>query len=235
MPGLEIKGYRQSSLLEWPGLIVDSIFLAGCDFRCPYCHNPDLVALDKVDSYDINDVLAEIDKRAKSKWLDGVSITGGEPAMSSRLPEFLKIIKDMGLKTKIDTNGSFPDIIQQLIDEQLIDYIAMDVKATAEKYHLAAGLKKVDMKKIKKTIEIIINSDIDHEFRTTVVPTIVDVEKDIPKIAKMIKGAKRYYLQQFRPIRCLDKEFEKLVPYNLGLLEEAVEKVKSKFEVCELR
>ncbi|MHA1243058.1 MAG: anaerobic ribonucleoside-triphosphate reductase activating protein [Candidatus Heimdallarchaeota archaeon] len=234
MPELEIKGYRQSSLLEWPGLIVDSIFLAGCNFRCPYCHNPDLVALDIVDSYDINEVLAEIEKRAKTKWLDGVSITGGEPAMSKRLPEFLKITKEMGLKAKIDTNGSFPGVVQKLIDEELIDYIAMDVKATPEKYHLAAG-KKVDIKSIKKTIAIIIDSGIDHEFRTTVVPGIVDVEKDISKIAKMIKGAKRYYLQQFRPIRCLDKEFEKLVPYNLGLLEEAVEKIKSKFEVCEVR
>ena len=110
----------------------------------------------------------------------------------------------------------------------------MDVKAIPENYHLAAG-KKVDMKPIKKTIAIIIESGIEHEFRTTVVPTIVDVEKDIPKIAKMLKGAKRYYLQQFRPIRCLDKEFEKLVPYNLGLLEDAVEKIKSKFEVCEVR
>ncbi|MHA1186419.1 MAG: anaerobic ribonucleoside-triphosphate reductase activating protein [Candidatus Heimdallarchaeota archaeon] len=234
MPELEIKGYRQSSLLEWPGLIVDSIFLAGCNFRCPYCHNPDLVALDIVDSYDINEVLAEIEKRAKTKWLDGVSITGGEPAMSKRLPEFLKITKEMGLKTKIDTNGSFPGVVQKLIDEELIDYVAMDVKAAPEKYHLAAG-KKVDIKSIKKTIAIIIDSGIDHEFRTTVVPGIVDVEKDISKIAKMIKGAKRYYLQQFRPIRCLDKEFEKLVPYNLGLLEEAVEKIKSKFEVCEVR
>jgi len=234
LPELEIKGYRQSSLLEWPGLIVDSIFLAGCNFRCPYCHNPDLVALDIVDSYDINEVLAEIEKRAKTKWLDGVSITGGEPAMSKRLPEFLKITKEMGLKAKIDTNGSFPGVVQKLIDEELIDYIAMDVKAVPEKYHLAAG-KKVDIKSIRKTIAIIIDSGIDHEFRTTVVPGIVDVEKDISKIAKMIKGAKRYYLQQFRPIRCLDKEFEKLVPYNLGLLEEAVEKIKSKFEVCKVR
>jgi len=234
LAGLEIKGYRQSSLLEWPGLIVDSIFVAGCDFRCPYCHNPDLVALDVVESYDINEVLAEIEKRAKTKWLDGVSITGGEPAMSKRLPEFLKIIKDMGLKTKIDTNGSFPGVVQKLIDEELIDYIAMDVKAIPEKYHLAAR-KKVDMKSIKKTIAIIINSGIDHEFRTTVVPTIVDVESDISKIAKMIKGAKRYYLQQFRPVRCYDKEFEKLVPYDLGLLELAVEKIKSKFDFCEVR
>ncbi|MHA1127104.1 MAG: anaerobic ribonucleoside-triphosphate reductase activating protein [Candidatus Heimdallarchaeota archaeon] len=234
MAGLEIKGYRQSSLLEWPGLIADSIFLAGCNFRCPYCHNPDLVALDIVESYDINEVLAELEKRAKTKWLDGVSVTGGEPTMSKRLPEFLKIIKGMGLKAKIDTNGSFPDVVQKLIDEELISYIAMDIKAIPEKYHLAAG-KKVDIKPIKKTIAIIINSGIDHEFRTTVVPTIVDVENDISKIAKMIKGAKRYYLQQFRPVRCYDKEFEKLVPYNLGLLEEAVEKIKTKFEVCEVR
>lgn len=234
MPGLEIKGYKQTSLIEWPGLIVDSIFLAGCDFRCPFCHNPDLVFLDKVESYDTDEVLSEIHKRVKGKWLDGVSITGGEPSLSKRLLEFLKILKDWGLKTKIDTNGNHPEAIKRILDEKLLDYIAMDVKAVPSKYHLAAG-KKVDIKKIKKTIDIIINSGLEHEFRTTVVPTIVDPKKDIPEIAKMIKGAKRYYIQQFRPLKCLDKEFEKLKPYSLHLLEDACKKVKEQFEVCEVR
>ncbi len=234
LPGLEIKGYKQGSLIEWPGLVVDSIFLAGCDFRCPYCHNPDLITLNKVESYDVNMVLAEIDKRAKSKWLDGVSITGGEPLLSKRLPEFLKILKDMGLKTKFDTNGNHPEALKKIIEEKLVDYIAMDVKAVPKKYHLAAG-KKVDMKPIKETIKIIISSGIEHEFRTTVAPTIVDPEEDIPIIAEMIKGAKRYYIQQFRPLRCLDKEFEKMKPYSLTLLENAWKKVKSNFEVCEIR
>ncbi len=234
MPKLEIKGYKQGSLIEWSGLVVDSIFLAGCDFRCPYCHNPDLVFTDKVESYDVNEVLAEIVKRAKSKWLDGVSITGGEPTLSKRLPDFLRIIKNMGLKTKFDTNGNHPDVVKKMIEENLVDYIAMDVKATPEKYHLATG-KKVDMKPIKETIKIIINSGLDHEFRTTVAPTIVDPIKDIPKIATMIKGAKRFYIQQFRPLRCLDKKFEKMEPYTLAVLEKAWNKVKDKFEVCEIR
>ena len=234
MVGLEIKGYKQGSIIEWSGLVVDSIFLAGCDFRCPFCHNPDLITLNAVESMDINDILAEIDRRAKSKWLDGVSITGGEPVLSKRLPEFLKIIKDMGLKTKIDTNGNHPEAVKKLLDEKLLDYIAMDVKATPEKYHLAAG-KKVDVSNIQKTIKLIINSGIEYEFRTTVVPTIVDPEKDLPIIAEMIKGANRFYIQQFRPLRCLDKEFEKLEPYLLGVLEDACEKIKSNFEVCEVR
>jgi pyruvate formate lyase activating enzyme len=234
MSKLEIKGYKQGSLIEWPGLIVDSIYLAGCDFRCPYCHNPDLIDFDTVESYDVNIVLEEIDKRAKSQWLDGVSITGGEPALSKRLPDFLRILKNMGLKTKIDTNGNHPEIIKKIIDDGLLDYIAMDVKAIPEKYELAAK-RKVDMKKIKKTIKIIIESGLDHEFRTTVAPTIVDPIEDIPKIAQMIKGAKRFYIQQFRPIRCLDKEFEKLEPYKLSVIEKAWAKVKDKFEVCEIR
>ncbi len=234
MPDLEIKGYRQSSLIEWPGLLVDSIFLAGCDFRCGYCHNPDLITVDKVESYDVNEVLAEIDNRAKTKWLDGISITGGEPTLSKRLPEFLGILKKMGLKTKIDTNGHHPAVVKRLLDEELLDYIAMDVKATPEKYPLAVNIK-VDLKKIRKTISLIINSGIEHEFRTTVVPTIVEPETDIPIIAEMITGAKRYYLQQFRPIRCLDKKFESLEPYSLTRLEAAWKKVKDKFEVCEIR
>jgi len=234
LPELEIKGYRQSSLIEWPGLLVDSIFLAGCDFRCGYCHNPDLITIDKVESYDVNEVLAEIDRRAKTKWLDGVSITGGEPTLSKRLPEFLGILKGMGLKTKIDTNGHHPRVVKKLFDEGLLDYIAMDVKATPEKYPLAANIK-VDIKKIQQTISLIIDSGVEHEFRTTVVPTIVEPETDIPIIAEMIAGAKRYYLQQFRPLRCLDKKFEALEPYSLSRLEAAWKKVKDKFEVCEIR
>ncbi|NHJ49507.1 MAG: anaerobic ribonucleoside-triphosphate reductase activating protein [Asgard group archaeon] len=234
MPGLEIKGYKQGSMIEWPGLIVDSIFLAGCDFRCPYCHNPDLIDLNTVESYDINTILSEIDKRAKSKWLDGISITGGEPALNKRLPEFLRILKNMGLKTKIDTNGNHPDVIKELFEDNLLDYIAMDIKATPENYNKATK-RKVDMKKIKQTIKLIIESGIDHEFRTTVAPTIVDPVKDLPVIARMIKGAKRFYIQQFRPIRCLDKKFEKLEPYKLPVLEKAWSKIKDNFEVCEIR
>jgi pyruvate formate lyase activating enzyme len=234
LPELEIKGYKQGSMIEWPGMIVDIIFLAGCDFRCPYCHNLDLITINAVESYNVNDILEEIDRRVKSKWLDGVSITGGEPAMSSRLPEFLKILKDMGLKTKIDTNGSYPKVIRKLIDEKLIDYIAMDVKATAEKYDLASRIK-TPMKKLEETMKTIITSGIEHEFRTTVVPTIVDPEKDLPIIAKMIKGAKRYYIQQFRPLKCLDKEFEKIEPYSLTVLEKMCQKLQPLFEVCEVR
>ncbi|HUT79726.1 MAG TPA: anaerobic ribonucleoside-triphosphate reductase activating protein [Candidatus Bathyarchaeia archaeon] len=234
MPDLEIKGYRQGSLIEWSGLVVDSIFLAGCDFRCPYCHNPDLITLDKVESYDINIILEELDKRAKSKWLDGVSITGGEPALNKRLPEFLRILKNMGLKTKIDTNGNHPDVIKALLASGLLDYIAMDVKAIPEKYEIATR-KKVDINRIKETIKLIINSGIDHEFRTTVVPSIVDPEKDLPIIADMIKGAKRYYIQQFRPLRCLDESFEELTPYTLTELENAWTKIKDQFEICEIR
>ncbi len=234
MPGLEIKGYKQGSLIEWPGLIVDSIFLAGCDFRCPFCHNPDLIPLDKVESYDVNDILAELEKRVKTKWLDGVSITGGEPTISKRLPEFLALLKKIGLKTKIDTNGSHPEVLKKLFDEKLLDYIAMDVKAIPEKYNDAVRVK-VNMDKIRESIKLIINSGLDHEFRTTVVPTLVDPLKDISIIAEMIKGAKRFYLQQFRPLRCYDKEFEKLTPYTLTVLEEACTKVKDQFLICEVR
>jgi pyruvate formate lyase activating enzyme len=233
MPDLEIKGYKQGSLIEWPGLIVDSIFLAGCDFRCPYCHNPDLIELNTVESYDINTVLEEIDKRTKSKWLDGISITGGEPTLNKKLPKFLRILKNMGLKTKIDTNGNHPEVVKSLLDEGLLDYIAMDVKATPKKYKKATK-RTVDIKKIEKTIKIIIDSGIEHEFRLTVVPTIVDPE-DIPIIAKMVKGAKKFYLQQFRPLRCLDKKFEKLEPYKLPVLEEAWKKIKGQFKICEIR
>ncbi|MEA2071636.1 MAG: anaerobic ribonucleoside-triphosphate reductase activating protein [Asgard group archaeon] len=237
MVELEIKGYQQSSMIEWPGKLVDSIFLGGCNFRCPYCHNPDLVfteKTDKVDSYDVNEVLAEIDIRRETKWLDGVSITGGEPTMSTGLPKFLGILKDMGLVTKIDTNGSHPDVVKKLFDEELLDYIAMDVKAIPEKYPKATGVKP-PLKKIKQTISLIINSGINHEFRTTVAPTIVNPEEDLPIIAGMIKGAKRYYIQQFRPLKCLDPAFEKKYPYSLRRLEKVCEDINGQFEVCEVR
>ncbi|TFF85215.1 anaerobic ribonucleoside-triphosphate reductase activating protein [Candidatus Heimdallarchaeota archaeon] len=234
MVELEIKGYQQSSLIEWPGLLVDMIFLGGCNFRCPYCHNPDLLNPGQIESHDINDILAEIDTRKNTKWLDGISITGGEPTVSKKLPKFLGILQDFDLKTKIDTNGSNPQVVQKLLDEKLIDYIAMDVKAIPEKYDKAVGVK-APLDKINETIEIIINSGLDHEFRTTVAPTIVDPVNDIPIIAEMIQGAKRYYIQQFRPLKCLDKSFEKLKPYGLNLLEKAHKAVAPLFEVCEIR
>ncbi|MBD3189443.1 MAG: anaerobic ribonucleoside-triphosphate reductase activating protein [Candidatus Heimdallarchaeota archaeon] len=233
MPELEIKGYQQSSMIEWPGLLVDMIFLGGCNLRCPYCHNPDLIPANKVPSYDVNEILAELERRKETGWLDGVSITGGEPTLSKRLPEFLKILGDFGLKRKIDTNGTNPEVVQKILDEGLIEYIAMDVKAIPKSYEKAVG-RKVNFTKIRQTIDIIINSDIDHEFRTTVVPTIV-TPKDLLIIAEIIAGAKRYYIQEFRPLKCYDKSFETLKPYNRDILEKICEQLKSRFKVCKVR
>lgn len=220
-------------MIEWPGLLVDMIFLGGCNLRCPYCHNPDLIHPNKVPSYDVNEILNELERRTETGWLDGVSITGGEPTLSTRLSEFLKILGDLGLKRKIDTNGTNPKVVEKVLNEELIEYIAMDVKAIPKSYSKATG-RNVDFTKIKQSIDLIINSGIDHEFRTTVVPTIVNPE-DLLIIADLIDGAKRYYIQSFRPLKCYDKSFESLQPYKRGLLEDMCDQLQSRFDVCKVR
>lgn len=194
------RGWQKTSLNEWPGEICSVVFIAGCNFRCPFCYNRDLVLNpEKLPVIEEKEVLEHCQKN--KEFLDGVMITGGEPLIVSLevMTEFMRKIKKLGLKVGIETNGSNPEMLEFLIKNSLIDYIAMDVKAplSREKYNRLAG-EKVDLKKIKKSIKIIIDSGIDSEFRTTVVPGLLD-KNDILEIVKEIKGAKKYYLQKFQP------------------------------------
>jgi len=192
---MNLKGWVKSSFVDFPGRIAVVVFTAGCNFRCPYCHNSDLVLRPQdIPDIDPDEVLAFLAHR--SGLIDGLVITGGEPTLQNDLIEFSRSIAELGIAVKLDTNGSRPGVIERLLAEGLLDYIAMDIKATFARYSLATGVSS-DVCKIQESIELIRSSGIDYEFRTTVVPDII-LPGDIEIIAQGIAGAKRYVLQQFR-------------------------------------
>lgn len=208
-----IKGMQKTSLIDYPGKISSIIFTAGCDFRCPYCHNADLVLNpEKLPTIKESEVLEILESR--KKWIDGLSITGGEPCMQSDLPEFVRRVKELGLLVKLDTNGSMPGMLERMIKSGNLDYIAMDVKAplTKRAYKKASGVD-VDVDKIRKSIKLIIKSGLEHEFRTTVLPRLL-AKGDIVNIARSIKGGKRFYVQQFRAKKTLEPSFQKCKQFS---------------------
>lgn len=220
---MKIKGMIEASFLDWDGKIVTTLFVPKCNFRCPYCQNWELIEhpenFEEVDFERIKKFLL-----GHKGFIDGVCVTGGEPTIYEDLPEFIKKIRDMGFLVKLDTNGSKPGMIKKLIDEKLVDYIAMDMKASFEKYDTACGVK-VDVESIKRSIEIIMNSKIEYEFRTTAVPDITD-ESDIENIAASVKGAKKYVLQQFIPKNAMDEKLRNITPYEKDVFEKMMEKAK---------
>ena len=201
-----IGGLQKSSLIDFPQHICAVVFTQGCNFKCSYCHNPELIqAKCKMQNVKCNQNEVYNFLKNRIGKLDGVVITGGEPTLQKDLPEFIKKIKDMGFLVKLDTNGSNPDMLKKLIDENIIDYVAMDIKAPIEKYSQII-CSKINTKNILKSIEILKKSDIDFEFRTTVVKSQLEVT-DFEKIGEMIAGAKKYYLQKFVSTKILDKSF----------------------------
>ncbi len=204
------KGFVPTTMLDWEGKLALSLFVGGCNFRCPYCHNPDLV----LSPEEIMTVpWTEIEEHLKSRegWLEGVVVGGGEPTFHTELPYFLERIKDLSYEVKLDTNGTFPQLLQELINQGLVDYVAMDVKAGWSNYPRVVN-SIVDVEKVKKSVEILKQSSIEYEFRTTVVPGFVD-RKDIISIARELAGAHSYVLQQFSPRITLDESLKELAPY----------------------
>jgi pyruvate formate lyase activating enzyme len=215
-----IKGFIESSLIEWPGKISSIIFTAGCNFKCPFCHNPELVNLNKNDEDFIPEEFILKKLESKKKWIDGLVITGGEPTLQDDLIDFIKKVKSLGILVKLETNGSNPETIKKILDEKLADYVAMDIKTSlsSKKYNEAVGIK-ISLENILDTIDILMNSKIDYEFRTTLVPGIVEKE-DIISIAEKIQDAKKWILQNFRNINTLEKSFSEFKPYSLDEVEE---------------
>jgi len=189
-----IGGLIKFSLIDYPQKMSAVIFTQGCNFRCPYCHNPELVLPEKYNQPILEEDVIEFLKKRRTQ-LEGVVITGGEPTIQKGLPGFLRRIRNLGYLIKLDTNGSNPDLIRELIDKGLVNYIAMDVKAPLEKYHM---LTKADdsNKWIEESIDAIITSGIDHEFRTTLVDSLL-TQEDITQIKDLVKGTKNYRLQDF--------------------------------------
>jgi len=206
---VKIKGFQGTSLIDYPGKVAAIIFTGGCNFRCPFCHNPELVVGDLPD-IPLEKILSELERRRG--FIEAVSITGGEPFIFRDIHLFTEMIKERGFSVKIDTNGSFPERLKKVLDNESVDFVAMDVKSSFDNYPVAAGVK-VDVEKIAESIEMIKEWDGESEFRVTVVPKIVG-EDDIVKLASILKGSKKVVLQQFRNRVTLDPDFRKLYPYS---------------------
>lgn len=188
-------GFQKLTLLDYPGKVACTLFTKGCNFYCPFCHNALLVDMDRNEqSFSEEEVLSYLKKR--QGILEGVCITGGEPLIHSSLKDFIKEVKALGYSIKLDTNGSFPEKLAELVEEGLIDYVAMDIKNSFEKYALTSGCEKLSLDDIEKSIDFLMGGSIDYEFRTTVASEL-HTPQDIEKIALRIKGAKKYFLQNF--------------------------------------
>ncbi len=191
---MNISGFQKLTLLDFPGHTACTLFTPGCNMRCPFCHNTPLVTGTAEEHYDEEEIFSYLKKR--QGLLDGVAVTGGEPLLQKDIIPFIKRIKELGFAVKLDTNGSEPEKLRELIDGKLVDFIAMDIKNSKEKYSLTSGCE-VDYSKILKSIELIKSSLIPHEFRTTVVRELHERE-DIEKIARLLGRNEKYYLQQFK-------------------------------------
>ncbi len=231
---IEIGGIQKTTLIDYPGKIACTVFLISCNFRCPFCYSAEIVLPEKIKLQprtSLKDFFSFLGER--KGLLDGVVICGGEPTLQKELPALIKKIKKLGFAVKLDTNGSNPLMLKKLIKGKLLDYVAMDIKAPLDAYDKATGVK-IDLKKIKQSIDVIKKSGLDYEFRTTVVPTI-HTKEDIIQLAKDISPAKKFYLQSFRPEKTINPKFEKIKPYPSEFLVEIKRIVSPFFDICEIR
>lgn len=219
---MKIYGYTQLTLLDYPGKLASTVFVGGCNYRCPYCHNADLVTCSTNQPVIPEaSILRHILKRKNA--LEGVCITGGEPTIYKDLPQFIEKVKDIGLLVKLDTNGTNPAMVKYLHEQGLIDYVAMDIKSSPSGYAKAVGLGDISMSEVFETAEFLLRGTIDYEFRTTVVDGIHEAD-DFEKIGKWIGGAKRYFLQAYKRS---EKQFS-----SGGLETPSKEKMTQYLEIC---
>lgn len=229
---MTVAGLQKLTLIDYPGKLAATVFLSGCNFRCPWCYSSELVLQEKIKE---QPKIAEEEffnfLKEKKDLVEGIVICGGEPTIQKDLESFVKKIKKMGYLVKLDTNGSNPKMLKGLINKSLIDYVAMDIKLPKERYkELFLKIDDVD-----KSVNILKDNKVDYEFRTTIVPT-VHKKEDFIQIARWI-GAEnaKYYLQQFKPEKTLDPTFEKIKPYSDKYLLSIKKAISPFFKTCELR
>lgn len=191
---MKLHGLQKMTLLDFPGHVSCTVFLGGCDFRCPFCHNFELIDGTARPVMDDDELIKFLESR--KALLDGVAITGGEPCLNKDLIPLIKRIRNVGYKVKLDTNGYHPEVLKEILELKLVEYVAMDIKNSEEKYAITCGIDEINLDLIKESISILMNGDTDYEFRTTVIKEFHEAD-DFEKIGEMIKGAKRYFLQRF--------------------------------------
>lgn len=226
---MKIGGLQKFSMIDYPDKIACIVFTQGCNFRCPYCHNPELVKpemfRESLNEEEFFDFLKE-----RTGKLDAVSITGGEPTLQYDLIEFIKKIRDLGFLIKLDTNGTNPEMLKEIIDQKLVNYLAMDIKAPFSKYEEITRMP-VNIEKIKQSVEMIKNSGIDYEFRTTLVKKLLSPE-DVEQIGRDIAGAKQYFLQKFVSTKTVDENILSEETYSEKELENLKERLKPFVAKC---
>ncbi len=228
---MKIGGFQKTSLLDYPDKISSIVWTIGCNLNCPFCYNTELVH-ETAQSIDVKQIITHLKKR--KGIIEALVISGGEPFLQKDLDLFCKKIKKINILIKVDTNGTFPDKLNELIENKLVDYIAVDIKAPKNKYAKLTG-GKIDIKDIQKTIDILQKSQIDYEFKTTIVPKFL-TKKDILEIGKWLKGSKKYYLQQFKnEMPVLSEELNYVKPYDKKYIFEIIEEIKPLFEYCNAR
>lgn len=191
---MKIHGLQKMTLLDFPGHVACTVFTGGCDMRCPFCHNYELVDGSAPPIMEEEELFAFLEKRRG--LLDGVAFTGGEPCLQKNLPDLMKRVKQMGYSIKLDTNGNHPDMLRRMMEEGLLDYVAMDIKNSPDKYALTAGLRQIDMGPIRESVKMLMEGPVNYEFRTTCVAQFHE-EEDFVKIGEWLEGAKAYFLQSF--------------------------------------
>lgn len=231
MRDMIIQGLQKLTLLDYPGKVACTIFTAGCNFRCPFCHNASLV-IDTSANETIpeEEIFRFLTKR--QGILDGVCISGGEPLIQDGIEEFIRQIKEMGYDVKLDTNGSFPDKLIRLVEAGLIDYVAMDIKNSQEHYGRTIGIEDYDIRDVHRSVKYLMSRKVPYEFRTTVVREFHQ-RSDFASIGRWIRGAREYYLQQF--VDSGDLIRPGLHGYNKEIMEQALEVVKKDVESAKLR
>ena len=230
---MNIRGLYKTSLLDYPGRICSVIFTGGCNLRCRYCHNPELALnspeLERIEQ----DSIIEFLQKRKGR-IDGITVTGGEPALNPGLAPFLKRVKDLGLLVKLDSNGFFPDAVRKCVDQGLVDYAALDMKTSPEKYS-DLTCASCDFYRIIDTIDVLKKGNVDFELRTTCVPGYVTVD-DIDSIGNALGGVKNYFLQQFVSTGpMIDSAMNEVVPYKAEYLHLLRERVLLFAETCSIR
>lgn len=228
-----IRGLQLLSMVDFPGEVCTTVFYGGCNFRCPWCHNGDLVLRPDTFSPTESEELLAVLLRRKN-WIQGVCISGGEPTLAASLPDVIKALKDHNFRIKLDTNGTNPQVLAQLLKDNLLDYVAMDIKAPPAKYGLLTGVK-VDLNKIEESIALLQGNTISYEFRTTVVPHLLQ-EEDLLTIGRWLEGNSQYVLQQFRPQkRLLDPAWKPPRPYPVAFLYHLASKLSEFFSEIVVR